>query len=182
MTINMEDKAAIVKGEYVTFGHIKGRKQVTITIEFPEEMAVEIFNILGTPVAEVSKPVAVCLLRQPTDKPCPIPTKGVVASSGETSGYQKLKSEGEKLRQRACILCGEYQFWQFLDTFRMGKVTCDDHARVVFYGLCNISSRKELVTNKEAQEKFKELDRVYIEWSKPSVDETYKHNLERTNA
>jgi len=91
------------------------------------------------------------------------------------------KSEGEKLRQRACILCGDKDFHRFIYTsygWADGNIS-EELIIEWLYQKCNIKSRTELVTNKEAQEKFRELDRKYKEWCKPSVDDQYEDNLNR---
>lgn len=95
------------------------------------------------------------------------------------------KSEGEKLRQRACILCGEGKFQQYCielgyfyttsDTgdVRFGK---ESTATNCIYAECNIESRRELVTNKEAQTLFLELMEQYNDWK---FENNYDDNLTR---
>ena len=107
----------------------------------------------------------------PTDKARPIPTKGV----------REEKSEGDKLRERACILCGEGSFFRWLCDYAgysFTGINKERHCKESIYKHCGIKSRTELVTNKEAQAKFRELDRKYQDWLNP-VDEIYKANLER---
>ena len=159
---------AIIAGEYVTFKHVKTRKVVVLEVEVPEEHFQDVIAKLGMPIGGESKPVAVCLLQEPRYN----------KNSNATTKIATEKSEGEKLLQRACILCGEYDFHHFLG-LRMENVNLrrEELATKHIYMVCNISSRKELVTNKEAQETFRELDRAYIEWGKPSVDEQYQDNL-----
>jgi len=173
---------AAVEGEFVTYSHIKTRKTFTITIEFPEEQALHILNILGAPVGQVSKPVAVCLLneqpfatsnlsKEELSKPNPPPM---------THGTSKEKSEGDKLRERACILCGEGSFHKWIGlTSNAGTKKGEVIARANILAQCNISSRSDLTSNERAQELFKYMDRDYREWLKPSIDEQYPDNLAR---
>lgn len=182
---------AVVDGEYVTYSHIKTRKTFTITIEFPEEKALEVLNILGAPVAESSNPVAVCLLDKSNIQENP--------STGITEHTTKEKTEGEKLRIRAVMLCKELKFWEFtlsyipqyggeeyrkfvddLDVIEKRYKCCEGeaHAILVIYNYCGIDSRSELTTNNIAQKAFKSLDKRYKEWLNP-IEEQYKDNLER---
>ncbi len=90
------------------------------------------------------------------------------------------KSEGVKIKERACILCKEEKFQEYV--FACGwavpidAYTEENHARYFVMEKCNIKSRKELVTNKEAQEKFKELDQKYKDWG---YENRYEENLSR---
>jgi len=186
---------AVVNGEYVTFSHIKGRKQIAITIEFPEEKALEVFNILGTPIAQISKPVAVALL---VDQSIPVtPSSGIAEVASKTVTKQTVsnstplenekqtsdnrkttieKSEGEKLLARSHILCKDLEFLSYIRiALNYSGVTTDDAAHCI-YMECNIKSRKELVTDKEAQEKFKTLVQQFNDWK---FENTYKDNLNR---
>jgi len=218
--MDKEDKAAIVRGEYVTFGHIKGRKQVTITIEFPEEMAVEIFNILGTPIAELSKPVSVCLMHPESDpnyirttsemEDCPktafFPEAGIPisermrtdanevermrtdanevermrtdANEVERKGTEE-KSEGDKIRVMAIMLAKDKDFQAFhyfvVPTASMSPRTesqCASYIR----RKCEIESRSELTTNRDAQGRFLELVDKFNGWK---IEQRYGDNLNR---
>lgn len=163
--IKMTDNA-VVQGEYVTYSHIKTRKTFSITVEFPEEQALQVLNTLGAPVGGWSKPVAVCLL----DK---------TVTEKTVSNSTPLESEGDKVRVRAVILCKEESFARFLDATSYNLAEFNEQAaKECLIDYCGIFSRSELTTNPEAQKKLKELDRQYKEWLNP-VDEQYKDNLER---
>ena len=104
------------------------------------------------------------------------PTAKPVVSKIETTE----KTEGEKLRKRACILCKEVDFQLFVSAGSQASLNehgWEIYATKCIYLHCNIKSRKELVTNKEAQEKFKALDRKYKEWLKPTIEEQYPDNI-----
>lgn len=159
---------AIISGEYTSFKHIKTRKCVTLEIEIPEENFQDVIAKLGMPIGGESKPVAVCLLRNETDNKPP-----VVAES-----TPQEKSEGDKLRVRAIMLCKEKDFQRYCGEMFF----CDEDEASAKMFLChysNIESRSELTFNKEAQDSFKKLDTLYKEWLKPSVDEQYADNLRR---
>ena len=57
----------------------------------------------------------------------------------------------------AGILCTHATFWEFLETkyrFRRDAIHSEEKCAEVVRGLLGISSRTELITNKDAQEKF----------------------------
>lgn len=159
----MNDKA-VVRGEFITFKHIKTRKMFCIEIEFPEEEGASVLEVLGMPIGGISKPVAVCLL----DK-SKILTKDNPKKVSE-------KTEGEKLVIRAILLCKDQHFQRFA---RHNDYEADEEgARYFVLDRCGIKSRSELATNEIAQEHLKAIDRDYKNWLNP-VDDIYKDNLER---
>ena len=102
-----------------------------------------------------------------------------IVTKPETNCDRGEKSEGDKIRERACILCNEENFWDFLKLNHEHSAQQKEYlACQKIYELCNISSRKELVTNEEAQKVFKDLMIEYGNWGKPSIEEQYKHNLD----
>jgi len=95
-----------------------------------------------------------------------------------TVAKREDKSEGEKLRQRACILCKKASFQNFLVMTGYANRGSEQEATKSLYNICKIKSRVELITNLEARELFRKLDAEYKEWGKPSIEEQYKHNLD----
>tara|TARA_R110002126_G_scaffold196305_1_gene344287 strand:- start:859 stop:1431 length:573 start_codon:yes stop_codon:yes gene_type:complete len=173
MTINMEvKKDGLLQKQ-------DGSWKLTLTVN-GDDMSIELIQAaMGSPYGLAMVPI------QYDDTPPNLDHfESYKENRNVTTKITTEKSEGDKLRQRACILCGEASFQKYvqevyvsLDECELGE-TAENLARCMIVDECNIDSRKELVTNKEAQEKFRELDRAYIEWGKPSVDEQYKHNLE----
>jgi len=157
---------AIVQGEFVTYSHVKTRKTFSITIEFPEEQALHVLNTLGSPIGGNSKPVAVALLDNSAVKQ---PTQNNNTLS------KNEKSEGEKLRIRAVMLCGDREFQDYAEDILPSGVYSDCALELV-YRYCDITSRSELTHNEEAQEKFKQLDRGFHAWK---VEQQYADNLSR---
>lgn len=169
----MLDKKCILSGEFCAFRHIKTRKAFVIEIEFAEEMGQEVLRVLGMPIGGESKPVAVALLGSGTlPKLMPEP-----------------KTEGEKLRIKAVILCNErafedYCYEKYAVTSEAIKFQMNSHncsvvvARCinVIYQECNIKSRSELATNLEAQTKFRELLAKFDAWK---LENQYSDNLSR---
>ena len=158
---------AIINGEYVTFKHVKTRKVVVLEIEVAEELFQDVISKLGMPIGGESKPVAVCLLDCYKE------------NSIATTKIAPEKSEGEKLMQRACILCGEGSFQNFLVMSGYANQRTTLEATNSLYNICKIKSRAEIVTNLEARELFRELVAEYTEWRKPSVENQYEDNLSR---
>ena len=179
-----------IRGEYVTFKHIKTRKVVVLEIETAEENFQNVINTLGMPVGGESKPVGIALL-------VPIADDETVATSKlskeELLTYSPplaahptqftVGDEGDKLRVRAVMLCKDEGFQEYMKAqYGYPESDCyydndnEGRARATLVGQCNIKSRKELVTNIAAQEKFKKLDQEFKQWQ---TDERYKNNLER---
>ena len=155
MTINMEVKKHAM--QQLQDGHWK----LTLTVH-PEDMPIDLLQApMGT---------AYGLAMVPIDYDNPDVGKPITE-----------KTEGEKIRERACILCKDPTFQNFITkmTWEVEDVYKEPHARSHLLKYCGIESRKELVTNKAAQEKFKELDRKYKDWLNP-IEERYKDNFERT--
>ena len=89
------------------------------------------------------------------------------------------KSEGEKLRIRAVMLCKEESFWRYILSgesrmlFKQTNQRMEDICKEYICKYCRINSRSELATNIEAQEKFKQLDQNFKDW------QNYNDNLSR---
>lgn len=150
---------AIVQGEFCTFRHIKTRKAFVIEIEFPEEQGQEVLKVLGMPIGGESKPVAIALLN-----------KEVLKVSNSTD----LKTEGEKLRTRAVLLCKDKLFQEYAAI--LPEYASEYAAIMHLKNECDIESRSELAHNIEAQTKFKELLAKYDTWK---LENQYKDNLGR---
>lgn len=90
------------------------------------------------------------------------------------------KSEGEKLRIRACCLCGEKEFQKFATMLDYNSARSDEEheslAKDYIYTICNIKSRSELTTDVAAQERFRELDQKFKDWQ---WEQRHKDNLDR---
>lgn len=92
------------------------------------------------------------------------------------------KSEGVKIRERACILCKEARFQDFcMRNLRYGynyglSEQRELSTKMSIHRYCNIKSRSELTTDKEAQQLFKALDNKFSDWK---FENNYSSNLER---
>ena len=173
---------AIVSGEFVTYSHLKTRKTFSIVIEFPEEQALHVLNTLGSPIGGNSKPVAIALLNQSNSMPFE-----QIKFESEISGLNQLsncaeKTEGEKLRVRAIMLCKDSNFQDYARQFfhqmpgSFGVVTTEIMTSHYIKYYCNIKSRSELATNVKAQANFKELLEKYKDWQ---FENNYADNLSR---
>jgi len=78
------------------------------------------------------------------------------------------KTEGKTVLALSHIRCEDKEFWCFVPAL-MG-------AADYIYKYCNIKSRSELVTNIDAQKKFRELDKKFDAWKD---GQRYADNLER---
>ena len=134
----------------------------------------EIISKIGVPTKGESRWVAVALL-----------DKSVVSKMENTQNDNELsnneKSEGEKLRIRACCLCkvGAFEDWIIeLDTPGFSKYSglVEEFCRDAICNYCDIKSRSELTTNVAAQQKFKELLEDFDKWK---IGKMYPDNLGR---
>jgi len=146
MTLNMEVKKHAMQQLQ------DGSWKLTVTIH-PSDMPMELLQApMGTPYG---------LAMIPIDYDNPDVSK--------MESTQKEKSEGEKLRERACILCQEEEFQSWiieLDTpgFHNYSGMVLDFCKNAVYKHCNIKSRSELATNKEAQTKFRQILDRFNQW------------------
>lgn len=199
---------AVIKGTYIQLQTYKERPYVTLHIDFPEEMHHEIVQKLGVPTKGTSKWLAVALLNNEVNQKqgvaggsdIPqnnngIPISGslntVSSSNGRTLDFdsgnrgsnprETAKSEGEKLRIRACCLCKDNEFQKWLveldiDSFYSNWKDMEQFSREYICTQCQITSRSELTTDYVAQEKFKLLDQLFKNWQN---EQRWKDNLDK---
>lgn len=128
----------------------------------------EVITKLGMPIGGESKPVAIALL----------------VKSYLIRMIKADKTEGEKLRIQAVMLCKDDGFQRFcLDSYdyvlmnqHNNEPSFEGACTFVIYRECGIGSRSELATNIEAQNKFKQMLVKYKQWR---IERDYKDNLER---
>jgi len=99
----------------------------------------------------------------------------------ENSPSNNEKTEGDKLRERACILCKDLQFRNYVANQCLCVCTAQatpEEARAFVISRCGIESRSELVHNHMAQELFKQIDDNYKEWLNP-IDDQYADNISK---
>lgn len=159
-----------IKGDYRTHKHIPSRSCYQLIIEVSEEEFPKVCDTLGYPRTGENTYVGIALLdKQIYHKP-PVAGKSDIQ-----------QTEGEKLRTRAGILCGDRQFQEFASgniAREFGTITTDmrQQALDIIYGFCEIESRTELVDNIDAQHNFKMLLKKFDAWK---VSQQYADNLSR---
>lgn len=163
----MNDNCAIM-GCYTTFKHIKTRKVVVLEIEISEENFQEVITKLGMPIGGESKPVAVALMnKEKVDIGIPI------------SEELEKKTEGEKLRIRAVLLCKNKDFQSYI-YHTVGDNNLwrpnEESAKQYMLKTCCIDSRSELVTDKDAAQTFLNIEDSFKDWL---FEQQHQHNLKR---
>jgi len=102
--------------------------------------------------------------------------------SANNAHTQNEKSEGDKIRIRAVILCKDDLFRNYLRSIIYVTAKDEDGlydtCKDFILRQCDIESRSELTTNKEAQEKFRQLDQKFKDWQ---FEQKYPDNLTREN-
>lgn len=78
---------------------------------------------------------------------------------------------GERLVQRAGILCSDRQFQNFLRTewpmnWEQSEGSEQDRAAIVLRGICEVQSRKEFATNAKATAAFENVTAKYEGWKR----------------
>ena len=151
MTIQMEVKKH--KLEQLQSGEWK----LTLTVH-SGDMSMELIQ------AEMGHPYMAVMEAVDYDNP-----KHTDNHTADTPIVTQEKTEGEKLRTRAVMLCKNDSFKKYLEGNDPRTFICD---------YCGIESRSEIATNIDAQRKFNYILQEYGEWLNP-IDEQYKDNLDR---
>jgi hypothetical protein len=134
--------------------------KLSLTV-LPEDMPMELLQApMGTPYGLAMVPIDY-------DNPEPVTSIDIgIPTDPDTGITVSEKSEGDKIRVRAVMLCKDAEFQKYL----FGNVnpshpgTNETAAKIHITTQCDISSRSELTENKEAQAKFRELDSQFTEW------------------
>ena len=154
-----------IQSDYRTFKHIPSRKCYQLIMEIPEEEFANVCQVLGYPRTGENTYVGIALLGNS------IVTKPEINCD---------KSEGEKLRTRAIMLCKDENFQLFVShAISTKELTIDAslmNSIAYLKHWCGIQSRSELTTNINAQNKFKELLEQYKSWQ---YENLYAENLNR---
>ena len=104
-------------------------------------------------------------------------SEGVVTKETLSNSTPLEKSEGDKLRVRAVMLCKTNPFWDYVSRVDSYDVVVGESAAIQYIcRICNINSRSELTTNIEAQKLFRELDQKFKDWQ---YENSYQGNLNR---
>lgn len=163
-----------IQGVYGGLRPVKTRKIWVLEIEIPEEQIKEVTNVMGFPNQSESQWVGVTLMNPPV-----IPDSSTVVKSATVE-----KTEGEKLVTRAGILCKQADFQNFCMRnlqygFEYGSPEQrGSAAKLSIYTYCDIKSRKELATNKEAQIKFQILLGEFSNWK---FEQNYSDNFSKAD-
>lgn len=155
----MNDHAIII-GDYVTFKHIKTRKQVILEIEVPEERFQEVISKLGIPIGGQSKPVFVGLMSNETHQKPTVPVEPKVLPPLRTY----------TLPQQAGMLCHDRRYWEYKG------ISSEEDAKEGLYKICQIKSRKELIEGTWETLAFDAELKAFDAWI---ITTRYGQNLER---
>ncbi len=153
-----------IQADYRTHKHIPSRKCYQLIMEVAEENFPEICRVLGYPQTGENTFVGIARIKNP---PAEIAGGNIGIPISE-------KSEGEKLRTRAVMLCKEEMFYEFIKSRarlqnsyippKGERQTNEQWCITSVYNHCSISSRSELATDELAQRLFYELDCKYKDW------------------
>jgi len=130
-----------------------GLWKLTLTV-LPEDMPVELMQ------APMGTPYGLAMVKIDYDNP----DKPVAE-----------KSEGEKIRTRAVMLCKDSDFQSFSSAVYFNDKD-ESGAQETIKTTCYINSRSELTTNENAQERFLSLVEDFKAWQ---LENSYADNLNR---
>lgn len=159
-----------IQADYKSMRHIPSRKCYQLLLEVAEEEFPNVCQILGYPKTGENTYVGIALLNAGQTKNC--------RSLQKVQKPPIDKSEGEKLRTRAIMLCKEKGFQEFINTKMPSNIGIPSESECAWYikKWCDIKSRSELATNFVAQYKFKKLIEEYKTWQ---FENNYADNLDR---
>lgn len=141
---------AIIEAEYVEWKMVKTRKALQLIFEVPLELQAKVQDALGTPMPDVSTPVAIARLRL---RPAIVEEQPVIEHQPEPP-IRRSKS----LAQIAGILCSSGSFQKFA-----GAKT-EQEAADYIRGHCGVASRAEIDASENATRIFKEIKAEYDFW------------------
>ena len=141
--------------------------KLSLTI-LPEDMPMELLQ------APMGTPYGLAMVKIDYDNPT-VKENLTVQNNNELSINER--SEGDKLRVRAVMLCKDKVFKLFIqNSHHLLDIASEDDCRYHTCGYCKIKSRSELTTNEEAQKLFKQLHNKFTDWK---FEQNHSSNLER---
>lgn len=129
---------AAIQADFVDLKFIKGRKVMQVILELPIEAGATFVATFGTPNPSTGTPVALARI-QPAAKAEP----------------ERKQWDDLSLAQQAGILCSDPQFQTWF------SVPTAEAAATKLRIRCNIASRSELDTNRDAARRFREINSGY---------------------
>lgn len=166
-------------GEYIQLQTYKEKPYVTLHIDFPEERADEIIRAIGWKKSGQSIYLGVTLMDKDSIKDYLESSSSKNSNSSvvkESLPTQNEKSEGQTMLARAHLLCGEREFLNWVAELGWDESRPDYNAVEYIYDTCDIVSRSQLVNDKAAQEKFRQLDKQFKDWQ---WEQRHADNLSR---
>jgi hypothetical protein len=162
----------MIKGSYCDLKFIRTRSVVQVVIELPIEAADVFLREFGAPVQARECPVTIVkgtpndakvrqgvqeAVREAIDDG---PAKKVAAKRAGTA----KKLEDLPLVQQAGIICNEPAFWKYFGELLGHPVGDAEGCAVALREVCEVGSRRELMTNEVAAMRFRTLRDQYQAW------------------
>jgi len=152
-------KSAAFKASYADWKLVKTRACVQIIFEIPVEKANEAYEILGgMPISATESWFAIARLKQQqeetstaTEKPAPT--------------HPPARVPRNWLTTRAAILSNDPLFWKYLNLRAHGPINHDkESAAAHIRAVCKVESRKDILPNTEAANRFDFLESDFVGW------------------
>ena len=139
---------AVISGSLVDAKNVQTHKSVRLYIDVPAELGEQIVKMFGWPTMAAPVPVAIArLVAPPQQEP---------ANKGRQ--WEEISPA-----EQAGIRCHEWQFRRFLKAKDL-PVHDEKSAAETIRVLCRIDSRRDLNTNEQAAQKWREIDDEYQRW------------------
>lgn len=155
--------ARIIQATFADWRTVKGRKQLQLILEVPLEQQAHVLTMLGAPNPSDPQWCAIALLNLNATKP-EEPAKSTQSkpANATQAGGRRAWSDLSPAQQ-AGIRCNEEAFWRYLGERGYVVIDHDDAASVVRTE-CQVTSRSDLNTDKDAAERWRNLDAEYRAW------------------
>lgn len=150
---------ANIEAEYVEWKMVKTRKALQLIFELPLEHQAAVQSALGTPLPGESRWVVIVPFVKTQREPAILPPPA----------NDDAEDKPRPLSQIAALLSTKVLFRRFLEELGGITISGEIEATHELRKRCQVNSRKELDTNPEAAQRFRDLRADYNNWLRGQV-------------
>lgn len=155
----------VIQADYANWRPVAGRKVLQLVFEVPIEQTADVMQKLGVPMPGESKWCAIALLEVPVDQRIEHPVPDRKAAGSITAGAttkERKKFTDLPLSQQAAMRCDDTNFQWFLSSkdYWPPRTEIADAVRE----LCGVPSRREIIKNTPAGDRWEQIEREYQSW------------------
>lgn len=155
--------AAVFQGSYTDLKFVKSRSVAQVIVELPIERAADFVAAFGAPLPGAEIPVALARIApaKPASEPRNAPDKA-------SEPKERRKFSAMALPAQAAMRCNEPEFRLFIGHRLYGPACVTavgpDRAAEEVREICGVTSRSQISDADESGERWRSLDREYLEW------------------